>query len=59
MRSALLNVKGVTRARVTLEGGEATVICDPRQATDDDLIAAVNNAQGPSRYSATIKVSPR
>ena len=59
MRSALLNVKGVARARVTLEGGEATVICDPRQATDDDLIAAVNKAEGPSRYSATIKTSPR
>lgn len=60
MRSALLAVKGVTRARVTLEGHEATVTYDPAQTTTKDLIAAVNKAEGvfgPKQYSATIKKS--
>lgn len=58
MRSALLSVKGVTRARVTLEGHEATVTYDPAQATTADLIAAVSRAEGvagPKQYSATVK----
>ena len=50
MRSALLAVKGVSQARVTLEGREAVVTFDPRQTTVQELIAAVDQAQGPADY---------
>ena len=57
MRSALLSVKGVTRAQVRLEGHEATVTYDPAQAKIEDMIKAIGEAQGPvgQRYSATVK----
>jgi copper chaperone CopZ len=53
-----LSVKGVTRARVTLEDYEALVIYDATQATVEDLIKAVANAEGPAgpaQYSASVK----
>ena len=60
VRSALLAVKGVERARVLLEGGEAIVTYDPRVTTIGDLITAVNQAtDGPVRYTATLKELPR
>jgi copper chaperone CopZ len=59
VRSALLAVKGVERARVMLEEGEAIVTYDPSQATIDDLITAVNQAQGPVPYTAKLKDLPR
>lgn len=57
MRSALLSVKGVTRAQVRLEEYEAIVTYDPAQATIEDMIKAVSEAQGPigQVYSATVK----
>ena len=55
MRSALLSVNGVTRARVTLEEHEALVIYDPARAGVADLLAAVKQAEGPSEYSAELK----
>ncbi len=55
MRSALLSVKGVTRARVNLEPPEAVVTYDPTRAKVDDLITAVGKAEGVSSYSATVK----
>jgi len=58
VRSALLAVKGVSRAKVTLEGHEAIVTYDPREATVPELIEAVNQAQGPAgniSYHAVIK----
>ncbi len=55
VRSALLAVKGVTRARVTLENHEALVTYDPAEATVQDLIAAVKQANGLNPYSATVK----
>jgi hypothetical protein len=54
-------VKGVSRAQVTLEGHEAIVTYNPRETTVQDLIAAVNQAQGPAdfiTYQATVKPSP-
>jgi hypothetical protein len=60
VRSALLSVKGVTRARVTLENWEAVVTYDAAQATVADLIKAVASAEGPmgpNQYSATVKTS--
>ena len=57
MRSALLSVKGVTRARVTLENYEALVIYDATLATVEDLKKAVEGATGPlgQQYTATVK----
>jgi copper chaperone CopZ len=55
VRSALLAVKGVTRAKVTLESLEVLVTYDPREATVQDLIAAVDAAQGPRPYKARVK----
>ena len=63
MRSALLAVNGVKRARVTLEGHEAIVTYDPHEVTVDDLITAVARAAGPfpgpPPYIATIKEPAR
>lgn len=58
MRSALLDVKGVTRARVTLDTGEVVVDYGP-PATPDAMIAAVNAATpaGPMPYKAAIKAN--
>jgi copper chaperone CopZ len=58
VRSALLAVKGVTRARVTLEEHEALVVFDPEQTTVKALIEAVENAPGvwgPNQYGAKVK----
>lgn len=58
MRSALLEVKGVTRVQVSLQAGEAVVTYEP-PATTQAMIAAVNAAppQGPVPYKATIKAT--
>ena len=52
-------MKGVTRARVTLEGHEAVVTYDPKQATVKDLIKAIADAEGPvpNQFSAKVKES--
>ena len=59
MRSALLSVKGVTRAQVKLEGHEAIVTYDPAVAKIEAMIAAVGEAEGPGegkgQYKATVK----
>lgn len=58
MRSALLSVKGVSRARVSLESSEAVVDYDPAQCTVDQMIAAIGKAEGidtPGQYKATVK----
>lgn len=61
MRSALLSVKGVTRARVTLENYEAWVEDDAAQATIEQMIQAVAGAIGPlgQRYTASVKGSKK
>lgn len=60
MRSALLEVKGVTRVQVSLETGEATVTYHP-PATTQAMISALAAAVpvGPLPYQATVKVAPR
>ena len=58
MRSALLSVKGVTRAQVRLEEYEAVVTYDPSRAKVEDLIKAVAEAEGPAgprQYAAKEK----
>ena len=59
MRSALLAVKGVTRARVSLVPPEAVVTYDPQVAKVEELIDAVGKADGPFPYSATVKTPKR
>ena len=58
MRSALLGVKGVSRAQVRLEEAEAIVTYDTALASVKDLINAVNSAEGPNgpkQYTAKEK----
>jgi copper chaperone CopZ len=58
VRSALLAVKGVTRARVTLEQHEALVVFDPTHTSVKELIEAVEKADGvwaPNQYGAKVK----
>ena len=57
MRSALLSVKGVTRAQVRLEEHEAVVTYDPAVATVEQMIKALSEAVGPigQQYTATVK----
>lgn len=61
MRSALLSVKGVTRARVTLENYEAWVEYDAAQASIEQMMEAVAGATGPlgQRYTASVKGSKK
>jgi len=58
VRSALLSVKGVTRAQVSLQEHEAVVTYDPTQCNIEDMIKAVGKAEGvetPGQYSASVK----
>ena len=58
MRSALLSVKGVTRARVTLKPPEAIVNYDAAQTTVKHLIDAVAQGEHPdgeTKYRARVK----
>ena len=65
VRSALLEVPGVTRAQVDLvdlKGGQAIVTFDPRVVSVDELVTAVDQAEGPlapRQYRAAIKEGPR
>jgi copper chaperone CopZ len=62
VRSALLDVDGVTRVQASLERKEAIVTYDARIATLDELIDAVTAAPHPAgdvRYTATLKGEPR
>ena len=62
MRSALLGVAGVSRARVSLEDHEAIVDYDPKKTTVKELIAAVDRARGPAdsiTYRASEKPAPK
>ena len=56
MRSALLSVKGVTRAQVRLEEHEAIVTYDPEVAKIEQMIKAVEEAPGPVGQKYTVKV---
>jgi len=58
VRAALLDVKGVKRAKVTIENNEAFVTYDPAKVKIADLLQAVANApgwQGGQVYSAKVK----
>jgi copper chaperone CopZ len=58
VRSALLGVKGVTRAQVSLETGEVIVTYDPPATTEAMIAALAATAPvGPAPYKATVKVS--
>jgi copper chaperone CopZ len=58
VRSALLAVKGVSRAQVKLDPPEAVVAYDSARVSVKDLINAVNAAEGPDgpkQYTAKEK----
>jgi copper chaperone CopZ len=62
VRSALLDVEGVTRVQVLLKESTAIVTYDERLTTVDALVGVVNAAPGPlgpTPYRATIKDAPR
>ena len=62
VRAALMSVKGVTRARVTLENHEAVVTFDPKETSVAALIKAVGEAEGTmtsNQYSAKVKEPPQ
>jgi copper chaperone CopZ len=60
VRSALLEVKGVTRVQVSLDTHEA-IVTYAAPATTDAMISAVaaRPPVGPEPYKATIKTAPR
>ena len=61
MRSALLEVPGVTRVQVDLKAGEAIVTFDPRVVAVDALVSKVNQTDGPvssRQYRAEVKKGP-
>jgi len=61
VRSALLEIEGVTRVQVTLEQAAALVTYDARATTVEALIDAINAAEGPmgpNQYTATVKEAP-
>ena len=57
MQSALQSVNGVKEAKVSLSDEEAVVKYDPDKVKVEDLIKAVKNAQGMSRYNAKVKTA--
>jgi copper chaperone CopZ len=59
VRAALLDVKGVKRATVTLENNEAVVTYDPAKVKIDDLLRSVAHAQGPTDQVYTAKVKKK
>ena len=61
VRSALLEVAGVTRVQVSLGTSDAIVTYDPRVTKVESLVAAVDGATGPAserQYRAEVKVAP-
>ena len=62
MRSALLEVPGVTRAQVDLvdlKGGVAIVTFDPRVVSVDALVNQAEGPLSPRQYRAEVKDGPR
>ncbi|MBI1786391.1 MAG: cation transporter [Acidobacteria bacterium] len=55
VRSALEAVKGVKEAKVDLDTKEAVVKYDAAQVKTEDLVKAVREAQGMSKYGASVK----
>lgn len=55
MQSALQKVKGVQDAKVSFDDKEAVVKYDADQCRVDDLIKAVREAQGMSKFDAKVK----
>jgi copper chaperone CopZ len=55
VRGALINVKGVTDAKVSLQAKLAVVTYEVTRVTAADLLAAVKNAKGMNEYSAELQ----
>ena len=62
MRSALLEIEGVTRVQVLLASGDVIVTYDATMTTVEALIDALEAATGPlmpRQYDASIKEAPQ
>jgi periplasmic mercuric ion binding protein len=55
VQEALLKVKGVKEAKVSYDDKEAVVKYDAGACKVDDLLKAVREAKGMSKYDATVK----
>ena len=55
VQAALQQVKGVNDAKVSYDDKEAVVKYDPGACKVDDLLKAVREAKGMSKYDATVK----
>jgi len=55
VQEALQKVKGVKEAKVSYDDKEAVVKYDPGACKVDDLLKAVREAKGMSKYDATVK----
>jgi copper chaperone CopZ len=61
VRSALLEIDGVTRVQVSLERGDVIVTYDASKTKVEALIVALEAATGPQspkQYQASIKEAP-
>lgn len=62
MRSALLEIAGVTRVQVSLQEATALVTYDARVTSVDAFIQVINATEGPmgpNQYDASVKEAPR
>lgn len=55
MQAALQQVKGVKDAKVSFDTKEAVVQYDPGACKVDDLLKAVREAKGMSKFDAKVK----
>ena len=55
MQVALEDLRGVKEAKISLRDDEAVVTYDPTKVKVEDMVTAVNQARGMSKYEATVK----
>jgi copper chaperone CopZ len=52
---ALEDLRGVKDAKVSLRDDEVVVTYDPTKVKVEEMVTAVNQARGMSKYEATVK----
>ena len=55
MQVALEDLRGVKDAKVSLRDDEVVVTYDPDKVKVEEMVTAVNQARGMSKYEATVK----
>ena len=55
MQVALEDLRGVKEAKISMRDEEANVTYDPAQVKPEDMVMAVNQARGMSKYEAQVK----